>query len=102
MSSIAGKHSYFGHAAIVAFSITIASPAATEMSPSVSLAKQPTLDQPVDGRLYLVARHVSRHFARRAPPTEEISQEQEPGGATGEALAACEKGNAKSDSLSLP
>jgi hypothetical protein len=102
MSSIAGKHMNFGHAAIVAFSITIASPAAAEMLPIANFARQTTVDAPVDGRVYLVARRASRHFARRAPPTQEISQEQEPGGATGEALAACEKGNGKSESLSLP
>jgi hypothetical protein len=102
MSSIAGKNMNFGHAAIVAFSITIASPAAAEMLPIANFARQTTVDAPVDGRVYLVARRASRHFARRAPPTQEISQEQEPGGATGEALAACEKGNGKSESLSLP
>lgn len=96
MGSINGKRSNLAQAAIVAFAIVIASPAPAEFR-AVSLGKQTSADFSPAGGVYLVARH-----ARRAPPAEEVSEEPEPGGATGEALAACEKGTGKSEALSLP
>ncbi len=87
-------------AAVVAFAVTIATPAFPQALGAAQLA---TPDAAASARVYLVARYVTRHFARRPPrPAEGVAQEPEPGGATGEALAACEKGMGKSENLSLP
>lgn len=92
--------SNFAPATLVAVVIAISPSGAA----GFGVARQTAPDPFIDGHVYLVARHAPRHFARQPPPTsaEAVVEEQEPGGATGEALAACEKGLGKPENFSLP
>ncbi len=95
MGSINAKLANLAQAAVIAFAIPI--PASAQLLPVAGLAHQATPDQFTSIRY-----RIPRHIARRTQPDEQISEEPEPGGATGEALAACEKGIGKSENLSLP
>ncbi len=98
MGGINAKLTNLAQAAVVAFAIPIISPASAGLLPGPGQTQQATPDQFITSIRY----RVPRHFARRPQPAEQISEEPEPGGATGEALAACEKGIGKSENLSLP
>ncbi len=95
MGSMNGRWN-LAQAAILGF--VIASPASAEFLPAGNLLAQ--LATPP--QLTSIRYRITRHYARRPQPAEQIAEEPEPSGATGEALATCEKGNGKSENLSLP
>lgn len=98
MSSICRSNS--APATLVALMIAIAPSGAA----GLGAVQMTPPDPPIAGNVYLVARHAPRHVARQPAPAsaEAVVEEQEPGGATGEALAACEKGLGKPENFSLP
>ncbi|MEK8091887.1 hypothetical protein WOC76_05025 [Methylocystis sp. IM3] len=98
MANLTAKLANLAQAAVVAFSVPVVSPASAQLFRGPRLAQQATPDQFVTSVRYRPA----RHFVRRVLPAEQSSEAPEPGGATGEALAACEKGIGKSEDLSLP
>ncbi len=97
MASINVRVRNLAQAAIFALTIPMAAPASAELLSGIGFTRQTMPDQFTSIRY-----RIGRHFARRAQPDEQIPVEQEPGGATGEALAACEKGIGKPESFSLP
>lgn len=103
MGAINGKIAKLAQAAVCVLAIPIGAPRSAELPPKAELARPSLFDPFMTGNDLSAPRYqIARHVARRVLPAEEAPQEPEPGGATGEALAACEKGNGKSENLSLP
>jgi hypothetical protein len=97
MAGMKGTLTSLAQAAVFALAIPTTSPASAGLLSDAGLAQQTTPDQ-----FTAIRYRAAGHYARRPQPAEQIAEEPEPGGATGEALAACERGIEKSENLSLP
>ncbi|WP_363352189.1 hypothetical protein [Methylocystis echinoides] len=97
MASMKGKAANLAQAAAFALAIAMTSPASAELLSDMGMARLTTPDQ------FTAARYrAPRRFARQPQSAGHVAEEPESGGATGEALAACEKGIGKSENFSLP